>query len=153
MSGGNNTKKQLIEKINELMVTLQEKNEAHANEISLYRKTFEEQKQEMKENHENEISLYREIINDKKNEIKNLMLVIEKNEELLKEKDKIHKHEREERERTYKRETDLLQQTIDRLEQTIRSFQIDENKCPTLLKTEFNSNDKLDQKMDKLVTA
>ncbi|CAG8747272.1 1119_t:CDS:1, partial [Racocetra fulgida] len=137
MSGGNNTKKQLIEKINELMVTLQEKNEAHANEISLYRKTFEEQKQEMKENHENEISLYREIINDKKNEIKNLMLVIEKNEELrrkyeyeynerLKEKDKIHKREREERERTYKRETDLLQQTIDRLEQTIHSFQIDE---------------------------
>ncbi|CAG8708010.1 6767_t:CDS:2 [Ambispora leptoticha] len=100
MSGGNNTKKQLIEKINELMVTLQEKNEVHANEIII------EKNEELRRKYEYEYN------------------------ERLKEKDKIHKHEREERERTYKRETDLLQQTIDRLEQTIHSFQIDESSFP-----------------------
>ncbi|CAG8845270.1 34763_t:CDS:1, partial [Racocetra persica] len=41
----------------------------------------------------------------------------------LKEKDKIHKREKEERERTYKCETDILEQTINHLEQTINDLQ------------------------------
>ncbi|CAG8645359.1 37090_t:CDS:2 [Racocetra persica] len=94
----NMTKAQLLAKINELTTT------------------FEEQKNEIKKNHTNETKIER--INEmrKKHEY-------EYNER-LKEKDKIHKREKEERERTYKRETDLLQQTIDHLEQTIRSLQI-----------------------------
>ncbi|CAG8689422.1 5844_t:CDS:2, partial [Racocetra fulgida] len=134
---------QLLAKINELI------------------KMFEEQKNEMKKNHANEISLFREIItakdkeitnliSTKTTEITNLMSIIDNHSkeieriyemrkkheyeynERLKEKDKIHKREKEERERTYKRETDLLQQTIDRLEQTIRSLQtqISENISP-----------------------
>ncbi|CAG8728868.1 9861_t:CDS:2, partial [Racocetra persica] len=120
----NMTKAQLLAKINELTTT------------------FEEQKNETKENHTNEISLFREIITAKNKEITNLMSIIDNHakeieridemrkkheyeyNERLKEKDKIHKREKEERERTYKWETDLLHQTIDHLEQTIRSLQI-----------------------------
>ncbi|CAG8791489.1 31969_t:CDS:2, partial [Racocetra persica] len=120
----NMTKAQLLAKINELTTT------------------FEEQKNETKKNHTNEISLFREIITAKNKEITNLMSIIDNHakeieridemrkkheyeyNERLKEKDKIHKREKEEKERTYKRETDLLHQTIDYLEQTIRSLQI-----------------------------
>ncbi|CAG8699774.1 6334_t:CDS:2 [Cetraspora pellucida] len=45
------------------------------------------------------------------------------NSERLKNQEKTHKREREERERNYKYETDLMQQTIDHLEQTIRTLQ------------------------------
>ncbi|CAG8827758.1 16354_t:CDS:1, partial [Racocetra persica] len=54
MSENNITKKQLVERINELTTT------------------FEEQKRVMNENHANEISLYREIITTKDKEITNL---------------------------------------------------------------------------------
>ena len=110
MSGGNTTKKQLIERINELTITLQEMKENHVNEINFHRETFEKQKQEMKEHHKNEINIYRELVDSKKNEIYI-------HEERLKEQNR--------REKNYK-------QTIDRLEQTINSLrnQLSENAPP-----------------------
>ncbi|CAG8780887.1 6777_t:CDS:2 [Cetraspora pellucida] len=141
MSDNNMTKPQLVAKVNDLMAALDKQKEDHANEISLYQTTLKKQKQEMKETHANEISLYRELINAKTNEITTLMSTIEnykkeverieeirkKHEyeynERLKEKEKTHKREREERERNYKRETDLMQETINSLEQTIRDLQ------------------------------
>ncbi|CAG8667445.1 8384_t:CDS:2 [Cetraspora pellucida] len=69
---------------------------------------------EQKEYHINEISLYQTTFEKQKQEIK---------ENYANEIKKTHKREREERERNYKHKTDLIQQTIDHLELTIRTLQ------------------------------
>ena len=122
MSESKLTKNQLLVKIDQLTTSLKE--QKWENNI-------------IKETYANEISLYRELITAKTNENTNLMSIIKKHEkeieqiestnkkheyeytERLKEKDKIYKREKEEREKTYKCEVELMQQTINHLEQTI----------------------------------
>ena len=84
----------------------------------------------MKESHATNVDLYKTLISlkideisSKKNEITYLMSMKYEYNERLKEKDKIHKHEKEEREKTYKREIELMQQTINHLELTINQLQ------------------------------
>ncbi|CAG8548309.1 8627_t:CDS:1 [Scutellospora calospora] len=126
MSESKLTKNQLLVKIDQLKASL------------------EEQKREnnaTKENHVNEVSLYKELIAAKNNEIANLMSMIKKHEkeieridnmykkheyeygERLKEKDKIHKRKKEEREKTYKHEIELMQENINNLEQILSDLQ------------------------------
>ncbi|CAG8583227.1 21448_t:CDS:2 [Cetraspora pellucida] len=109
MSGNNITKNQLLVKVNELTAAFNKQKEHHINKISLYQTTFEKQKQEMKENHANEINIRKKHKYEYSKRLKN--------------QEKTHKCKREERERNYKHETDLMQQTINRLEQTIRTLQ------------------------------
>ena len=111
MSKSKLTKNQLLVKINQLTTSL------------------EEQKREnnvMKESYATNIDLYKALISSKideisskQNEITHLMSMKYEYNERLKEKDKIHKLEKEERKKTYKHEIELIQQTINHLELTI----------------------------------
>ncbi|CAG8699156.1 4063_t:CDS:1 [Scutellospora calospora] len=126
MSESKLTKNQLLVKIDQLMAS------------------FKEQKREnnvMKENHYKQVNLYEQLINVKTNENENLMSMIKKHEkeieriesttkkheyeygERLKEKDRIHKREKEEREKTYKHKIELMQENINHLEQIISDLQ------------------------------
>ena len=123
MSESKLTKNQLLVKIDQLTVSL------------------EEQKQEnnvMKDTHLNEVGLYKELntnlmsmIKKHEKEIERIENTNKKHEyeytERLKEKDKIHKREKEKKEKTYKREVELMQQTINHLEQTINDLQTQNN--------------------------
>ena len=80
----------------------------------------------MKESHATNVDLYKALISSKideisskQNEITHLMSMKYEYNERLKEKDKIHKLEKEERKKTYKHEIELIQQTINHLELTI----------------------------------
>ncbi|CAG8780348.1 34994_t:CDS:1 [Racocetra persica] len=112
MSGGNMTKTQLYERINELTITLQEMKNQHVNEINLCRKNFEKQKQEMKENHAIQISLYQKLIDKNEKEVENLMTIIENNKKEIERIDEMRRkyefeyserlEEKDRREKTYK---------------------------------------------------
>ena len=111
MSESKLTKNQLLVKIDQLTASL------------------EEQKQKnnvMKESYDTNVDLYKALISSKideisskQNEITHLMSIKYEYNIRLKEKDKIHKREKEEREKTYKHEIELMQQTINYLELTI----------------------------------
>ena len=100
MSESKLTKNQLLVKIDQLIASL------------------EEQKREnnaIKEIYANEVGLYKELISSKANEIisktnkiTHLMSMKYEYSERLKEKDKIHKREKEEKEKTYKCEIKLM---------------------------------------------
>ena len=108
------TKNQLLVKIDQLTVSLKE--QKRENNI-------------IKKSYDTNIDLYKVLISSKideisskQNEITHLMSMKYEYNERLKEKDKIHKREKEEREKTYKCEIELMQQTINHLEQTISNL-------------------------------
>ncbi|CAG8834598.1 2607_t:CDS:2, partial [Cetraspora pellucida] len=129
MSSNNITKNQLLVKVNELTAAFNEQKEHHINEIKLINTKT------------NTITTLMSTIKNYKKEVERIEDIRKKHEyeysERLKNQEKTHKREREERERNYKCETDLMQQTIDRLEQIIKTLQTQINNFEIVLTPEL----------------